>query len=289
MDPILLSGISLAVLIGIIALGFLKKWNVGILSFGAAMLMGMAAGMSQKQIVAGFNTSLFVILIGSMFLFGIAQLNGTMDLLAKKTVALAGRQGWAVPIFMYLLGAVVAALGPGTIPGFGIVAMFGVPLALEMKADPFLFCTIGQMGAIAGGIDLLATGLASIMTGRTAPALISLASGIMSWFSSTSGVVMPTMIPTIPSILEHLGPEGANLAPALMVSAVTVGSSCAGISPASTGGGLIMASLASDLKDHNITFDYNKLFIKLFLTSIFSVMMAVLFALIGGYNFTPYG
>ncbi len=430
MDPILLSGISLAVLIGIIALGFLKKWNVGILSFGAAMLMGMAAGMSQKQIVAGFNTSLFVILIGSMFLFGIAQLNGTMDLLAKKTVALAGRQGWAVPIFMYLLGAVVAALGPGTIPGFGIVAMFGVPLALEMKADPFLFCTIGQMGSIAGGIvpwaptgvvgiskaaeagytenialplfintvigtifvsillfilyrgwriqgaaggqqwkdipkfdhnqrltilailvmvvcvivfqtdigltsfllacilvalkvadigkcinaipwntvllvvgigvlmnvvitaggiDLLATGLASIMTGRTAPALISLASGIMSWFSSTSGVVMPTMIPTIPSILEHLGPEGANLAPALMVSAVTVGSSCAGISPASTGGGLIMASLASDLKDHNITFDYNKLFIKLFLTSIFSVMMAVLFALVGGYNFTPYG
>ena len=430
MDPILLSGISLAVLIGVIALGFLKKWNVGILSFGAAMLMGMVAGMSQKQIVAGFNTSLFVILIGSMFLFGIAQLNGTMDLLAKKTVALAGRQGWAVPIFMYLLGAVVAALGPGTIPGFGIVAMFGVPLALEMKADPFLFCTIGQMGAIAGGIvpwaptgvvgiskaaeagyteniamplfinttigtifvsillfilyrgwriqgaaggqkwkdipkfdhnqwltmlailvmvvcvivfktdigltsfllacllvalkvadmgkcvnaipwntvllvvgigvlmnvvitaggiDLLATGLASIMTGRTAPALISLASGIMSWFSSTSGVVMPTMIPTIPSILEHLGPAGTNLPPALMVSAVSVGSSCAGICPASIRGGLVMASLAGDLKDHNIPVNYNKLFIKLFLTSIFSVMMAVLFALIGGYNFTPYG
>lgn len=152
MNPVLLSSLSLAVLIGVIALGFLKKWNVGILSFGAAMLMGMAAGMTQKQIVAGFNTSLFVVLLGSMFLFSIAQLNGTMDLLAKKTVALAGGRGWAVPIFMYLLGAVVAALGPGTIPGFGIAAMFGVPLALEMKADPFLFCTIGQMGAIAGGI-----------------------------------------------------------------------------------------------------------------------------------------
>ena len=84
MNPVLLSSLSLAVLIGVIALGFLKKWNVGILSFGAAMLMGMAAGMTQKQIVAGFNTSLFVILLGSMFLFSIAQLNGTMDLLAKR-------------------------------------------------------------------------------------------------------------------------------------------------------------------------------------------------------------
>ena len=430
MNPVLLSSLSLAVLIGVIALGFLKKWNVGILSFGAAMLMGMAAGMTQKQIVAGFNTSLFVILLGSMFLFSIAQLNGTMDLLAKKTVALAGGRGWAVPIFMYLLGAVVAALGPGTIPGFGIAAMFGVPLALEMKAAPFLFCTIGQMGAIAGGIvpwaptgvagiskaaeagytehvalplflntlfgtifvsillfvlyrgwrikgsaggqrwrdiprfdrnqrltlvailvmvvcvivlktdigltcfllacilialkvsefsacvqaipwntillvvgigvlmnvvitaggiELLARGLASIMIPRTAPALLALASGIMSWFSSTSGVVMPTMIPTVPAILEQLGPGAATIPPMLMVSALTVGSSCAGISPASTGGGLIMASLASDLKDHNIPLDYNQLFIKLFLTSIFSVLMAVLFALIGGYNFTPYG
>ena len=430
MDSVLLSGISLAALIGVIALGFLKKWNVGILSFGVAMLVGMAAGMTQKQIVAGFNTPLFVILLGSMFLFGIAQLNGTMDLLAKKMVALAGGKGWAIPIFMYLLGALVSALGPGTIPGFGIAAMFGVPLALEMEADPFLFCTIGQMGAMAGGmvpwaptgvvgiskaaeagytenvalplflntlfgtlfvsvllfllyrgwrvrgngegrswkdmprfdrgqrltllsilvmvvcvvvfqtnigltcfllacilaalgvadiskcvqsipwttillvtgigvlmnvvitaggIDLLAAGLASIMIPRTAPALLALASGVMSWFSSTSGVVMPTMIPTVPAILERLGPGAASIPPMLMVSALTVGSSCAGISPASTGGGLIMASLASDLKDHHVPLDYNKLFIKLFLTSIFAVLMAVLFAFIGGYNFTPYG
>ena len=32
----------------------------------------------------------------------------------------------------------------------------------------------------------------------------------------------------------------------------------------------------------------NKLFLKLFLTSVFSVAMAFLFALIGGYQFTPY-
>lgn len=419
-----ISMISLIVLIGTIAFGFIKKLNIGILSFGLAMVLGAAIGMKQKDIVAGFNTSIFVILLGSMFLFSIAQLNGTIDLLAKKTVALAGKRGWAVPIFMYLLGFIIAILGPGTIPGFGIVAMFGVPLAFAMKADPFLFCCIGQMGAIggdivpwaptgvvgiskaaeagytenvalplfinitiasifvsialyilyrgwklnsdtglslrdvpkfnkkqimtllgilimvvcvivfetnigltcflvasvliifkaadmdacvkaipfntlllvigigvlmnvvitAGGIDLLAKGLASIMTESTAPALIALASGIMSWFSSTSGVVMPTMIPTVPSILNNLGTT--QIPPVMMVSAVTMGSSAAGISPASTGGGLILSAIAGEEEGKKL--DANKLFIKLFLTSVFTVAMAVLFAFIGGYRFTPY-
>ena len=245
-----------------------------------------------------------------------------------------------------------------------------------MKADPFLFCTIGQMGAIAGGIVPWApTGVVGISKAAEAgyteniamPLFINTTIGTIfvsillfilyrgwriqgaaggqkwkdipkfdhnQWLTMLAILVMVVcvivfktdigltsfllacslvalkvadmgkcvnaipwntvllvvgMIPTIPSILEHLGPAGTNLPPALMVSAVTVGSSCAGISPASTGGGLIMASLAGDLKDHNIPVNYNKLFIKLFLTSIFSVMMAVLFALIGGYNFTPYG
>ncbi|MEG2651165.1 MAG: C4-dicarboxylate ABC transporter, partial [Eubacterium sp.] len=120
-------------------------------------------------------------------------------------------------------------------------------------------------------------------TPMTAPPLISLAAGIMSWFSSTSGVVMPTLIPTIPTILQGLG---SAIPPALMVSALTMGSSVAGISPASTGGGLIMAAIAGE--EEGKTLDSNKLFIKLFLTSMFSVAMATFFALMGGYNFTPY-
>lgn len=424
MSPAVMSLLSLAVLIATIAFGFIKKYNIGILSFGIAMILGLSIGMTQKQIVAGFNTGLFVILLGSMFLFSIAQLNGTIDLLARKTVALSGKRGWAVPIFMYILGFVVAIAGPGTIPSFGIVAMFGVPLAFAMRANPFLFCAIGQMGGIAGGIvpwaptgvigmakaaeagytenialplfincvlatvftsiaiyvlyrgwrvshhadlvhaeipkfnrkqlmtlggiilmvatvivfktnigltsfliasilvvlgvadmnavvkavpyntiflvlgvsvlmnvvivgggiHLLANTLSSVMTKHTAPALIALASGCMSWFSSTSGVVMPTMIPTIPTIISNLG--SAAIPPALMVSAVTMGSSVAGISPASTGGAFIMSAIAEEEEGKKL--DHNKLFIQLFLTSVFTVVTVVLFTLIGGYSFTPY-
>lgn len=424
MSPAVASMVTLFVLIGTIAFGFVKKLNIGILSFGIAMVLGALIGMTQKQVVAGFNTSLFIILLGSMLLFSIAQINGSIDLLAQKIVMLSGKQGWAVPLFMYLLGFIIAIAGPGTIPGFAIVAMFGVPLAFAMKANPFLFCSIGQMGAIAGGIvpwaptgvvglakaaeagytsgvamplfvncvistlfvsiaiyvlyrgwrvtgathlnksdvpsfsrmqlltltgivamvasviifktnigltsfliasiliicgaadmsqavkaipyntiflvlgisvlmnvviegggiHLLADTLASVMTEYTAPSLIAAASGCMSWFSSTSGVVMPTMIPTIPGIISNLG--AVAIPPALMVSAVTMGSSVAGISPASTGGAFIMTAIAEN--DEGRKLDKNKLFIQLFLTSMFSVVMVVLFVLLGGFSFTPY-
>lgn len=153
-----------------------------------------------------------------------------------------------------------------------------------------LVCGIGVLMNVvieAGGIGLLARTLASIMTPRTAPALLALSSGIMSWFSSTSGVVMPTMIPTIPTIMESMSALGGTIPGAMLVSAVVCGSSPAGISPASTGGALVMAAIS---EDESITAaESNRLFMKLFLMSMFEVFMAVLCIFLGGMSFTPYG
>lgn len=56
-----------------------------------------------------------------------------------------------------------------------------------------------------GGIDLLASGLARLMSPVTAPGVMGLTAGIMSWFSSTSGVVMPTLIPTVTDVAAQVG------------------------------------------------------------------------------------
>lgn len=152
MNQDLIAIISLVFLIGTIALGFLKKMNVGVLAFGGALILGRIAGLSDGKIIGGFNSSLVVMLVGVTLLFGILQLNGTLELIAKKCIALAGKQLWIIPLLMYVIGAGIAAMGPGTIPAFAIVALFGVPLAKAMDADPFLLTTIGQLGGIGGGI-----------------------------------------------------------------------------------------------------------------------------------------
>ena len=101
--------VSLVVLIGAIVFGFIKKVNVGLLSVGLALIVGKAAGMSDSDIVGGWGTNLFMILLGTTFLFGILQANGTLDLLARKIVAAAGRQARMIPWALFVMGAERAA------------------------------------------------------------------------------------------------------------------------------------------------------------------------------------
>jgi len=132
----------------------------------------------------------------------------------------------------------------------------------------------------AGGIDLLAQGLASIMTAKTAVPLISLTAGVMSWFSSTSGVVMPTLIPTVAPLLEALADPAVTAT--AMVTAITASAHTAGNSPISTGGALGLASYCG--LTHCSADEERKLFIKLFGVAALGVCFCVLFAFIGGFS-----
>ena len=56
--------LSLVIFLILIILAFIRKINIGILAFGAAMILGSAIGISDKAIIGGFNSSLFVTLVG---------------------------------------------------------------------------------------------------------------------------------------------------------------------------------------------------------------------------------
>lgn len=168
-----------------------------------------------------------------------------------------------------------------------ILCIFGVTKDKDaIKIMPWgtfiLVCGVNMLMAVVralGGIDLLVTGLTSVMNGATARPIIALAGGVMSWFSSTTGVVMPAMIPTIPGIIEQFPGAGYS---AVVVS-ITITSFLAAFSPASTGGAGIMAQYAIFTKDKGEQ-DTNKLFARLFLTSVISVLISVVFSFIGLYN-----
>ena len=90
--------ISLVLLLAAILLGFFRHMNTGLVAIGFALLLGRANGISDKEIISGFNTSLFIMLLGVTYLFSLAQLNGALELLAKKVVALAGRRKLQVSV-----------------------------------------------------------------------------------------------------------------------------------------------------------------------------------------------
>lgn len=142
--------ISLLALVLIVGIGFTKKMNMGFLAIAAAYVLGLCFGLKPKAITSTFNSSLFITMVGVTFMFGMASINGTLDLLSKKIVALVGKNTFLIPILMFALSAFISAIGPGHVAAGVLMTTFAVYLALEMKINPFVTALFAKLGANAG-------------------------------------------------------------------------------------------------------------------------------------------
>ncbi len=94
-----------------------------------------------------------------------------------------------------------------------------------------------------GGMDLLTWMLSGLSTQETITGVIALVTGVISVYSSSSGVVLPAFLPTIPGLIEKLG-GGDALA---IASSIIVGAHLVDISPLSTLGALCISNAAPDV------------------------------------------
>jgi Na+/H+ antiporter NhaD/arsenite permease-like protein len=92
----------------------------------------------------------------------------------------------------------------------------------------------------SGGMTLFTRMLAAVATPQTVNGVIALVTGAISTYSSTSGVVLPAFLPTVPGLVQELG-GGDPLAVALSIN---VGSSIVDVSPLSTIGALCVAAVS---------------------------------------------
>jgi Na+/H+ antiporter NhaD/arsenite permease-like protein len=89
------------------------------------------------------------------------------------------------------------------------------------------------------GMDLFSDLLARVSTPATVTGVVALVVGVVSVYSSTSGVVLPAFLPTVPGLVERLG-GGDALG---IASAMMVGGHLVDLSPLSTIGALCIAAL----------------------------------------------
>ncbi|MCE5195548.1 MAG: hypothetical protein LLG09_00140 [Negativicutes bacterium] len=99
--------------------------------------------------------------------------------------------------------------------------------------------TLIEVTAALGGIDLLTSFFRRFMTAATATSLMGLISAVMTFFASASGVVMPTLIRTLPGLLAGL----PGISAAAMAAAITAGGHLITTGPFTTLGALASASL----------------------------------------------
>lgn len=147
--------VSLLCLLAAIIVGFLRNANVGILSIGFAMVLGLIYGLTTKEILSGFSSSLFIQMVGITYLFAIIQGNGTLELLARKLVGLVGTKRRLIPFVMYLLGFAICACGPGAIPSLAIIPVIAIPVAVSAGVNPIMTAVIGDLGVMSGRMSPL--------------------------------------------------------------------------------------------------------------------------------------
>jgi Na+/H+ antiporter NhaD/arsenite permease-like protein len=140
-------------------------------------------------------------------------------------------------------------VGMGAFAGAAILVLFrGSDEAAAIRAVPWgvilLVCGVTVLTSLlekTGGMDLFSSLLAKLATQKTITGIIGFVSGMVSIYSSTSGVVLPAFLPTAPRLVEKLG-VGDPLA--ISWSMIVAGHLVDG-SPLSTIGAICVASATS--------------------------------------------
>lgn len=160
-----IDAISLIVLVGAIALAFLFKVNSGLVAIAASLILARVAGIGDSALMKMFDSKMFLMLLGIMYIFCIAQENGTLELLSKKILALCKGKVKLFPLILFVLSAVLSAVGPGLISVTALMAPLVVALAKEAKAPTLKLLPFATLGAVAAGLSSLApSGIVAIET-----------------------------------------------------------------------------------------------------------------------------
>ena len=96
----LMSILALVVLVAISCVN--EDLNVGFLGIGFAIIVGgVWGGLSGAKVMGSFPLSLFMILAGVTFLFGMAQTNGTMEKLTAYSVRVCKGNTALIPFIIF--------------------------------------------------------------------------------------------------------------------------------------------------------------------------------------------
>jgi len=139
-----------------------------------------------------------------------------------------GLSAFAAAALLIILAAAEDATVVGAVPWSVILMVCGVSVLVGVIEK-------------TGGMDLFTSLLATITTPATANGMMALVTGIISTYSSTSGVVYPAFLPAVPGLVQKLG--GGN--PLEIALSINVGAAIVDVSPLSTIGALCIAGVAN--------------------------------------------
>lgn len=211
-------------------------------------------GMEWRNFFNALVAQTFVGLAGYLLFGGLRLMrDGTVVSSESAPVATFTRMQWlTITVVSALILAVVlfdVEVMAGAFVGAVILSLFrAADEKAAMACMPWntvlMVCGITVLISVVdrlGGMDLLTTGISGLSNQESITGVMAMLTGVISVYSSSSAVVLPAFLPTIPGLIEELG-GGDALA---IASSINVGAHLADVSPLSTLGALCIANAAA--------------------------------------------
>jgi len=161
----------------------------------------------------------------------------------RHVITVAVIVAWIVGVVAFKLNVGLAAFAAASV----IVLARASDETASVRRIPWgvivMVCGVTVLIALlekTGGMDLFTSLLARLASPRSVNGIVAFITGLISSWSSTAGVVLPTFLPAVPGLVAKVG-GGDPLAVALSVN---VGGSMVDVSPLSTLGALCVAAVA---------------------------------------------
>jgi di/tricarboxylate transporter len=252
---------------------------VGLIVRGLMEQAGLP-GHEAAVFLANF-TAHFLVSLAAYFLMGGYRIHGRLEEKNEGEVHLEVKQKMTLLVLcLWALGVLLGMFPPGLSSLAAVALLFLLQAEEEIpvfRSVPWsvilMVCGVSTLVGIlekTGGLNLFTSLLAGITSPAWVNGTMAFVAGLISTYSSTSGVVYPAFLPTVPGLVERLG--GGN--PLEIALSINVGAALVDVSPLSTVGALCMAALPPGQ-------DSRKLFRQLLVWGFSMVVVGALFCQFG--------
>jgi len=237
--------------------------TVGVIANSRMAAVGLG-GHEWKVFAANLLAHVLVTALAFLLFGGLRLTGGTTDLKVPDRPPIE-RQHW---LTILIIGVWIAGVVILKLP-LGLSSFAAITLLLLLRATDeaeairlvpwnVVLMVTGVATLIAlmektGGLDLFTSILARLATPGTVNGVMALITGAVSTYSSTSGVVLPAFLSTVPSLVQQVG--GGN--PLAVALSINVGSALVDVSPLSTLGAMCVAALKDPEESRRL---FNQLF-----------------------------
>jgi di/tricarboxylate transporter len=236
----------------------------GIIANGIMARMGMS-GFERQNFLYNLAANAMVAAIGYLAFGGWRLFGRNFEDDVESAESGGGGIGKAHVLTLGTIAALIVAVvffkvhvGMGAFASAMLLALAGAAdERAAIRAMPWgvivMVCGVTVLTALlekTGGIDLFTTVLVKFSTHKTVTGVIALVTGLVSVYSSTSGVVLPAFLPSVPGLVQKLG--GGD--PLAIASSILIGGHLVDVSPLSTIGALCVAG-ASTSDDRRVLFN----------------------------------